>query len=764
MHSSTIHPAARVGQDAHGVRTPSRISPALSAAALLALFAAPLVLGFFGPVGDAALFHLPYQMLVGDFARAGEFLLWNPWTNGGSPDGAEPQIGAFSPIAVAAGFVGGGTTLSFTLLWLTTWCLSAAGFARLASHLGAPPLAAVALALAWSTNGAFIGHNGHTCFVHAFAFLPWMVLCIERAFERRGRGALVSAAGAGAWWGLSALAGYPGLVVVCGLILGAYTAVRMFASTGERRVALVRGTLLLCCTTAVMLLVVAPSYGAFFVEGAGYSGRTDTLPRDIASGWNASDPVQANALEPRALWTFASPFVAALAADPARGPANGPFAHTDPTSVGLDANFVVVCLAFAVLVRRGRSREHLALLGVALLFLGFALGGALPLRAWLYDLVPPTRLFRHAAFFRVGFLFALALLAAHGARELSAGRIEVRAFGRGAALLGGVFAAATALALFELELLRPATALAALAVVLPLGVGLVVWRTRFASDRATGTMSWCALALAAFALWSAGPLVYGSRERLERLDREHVAALDLGARGFDRRLLAPTIPDATAQSLLSGDLAAVADELADPVGRLFDSSNLPGKTAVLAGYTALNNALHHALARHPVLLRQAVGSQRVFFAREALHLPADAATFDAFSAASAGGDVPLVIHDGGTPPADLAAAVARARLAPLAFEVLRHTPRDLELALAEPSPEPGFLFVTERHAAGWRASVDGAPTPVLQAGFLWRAVALPAGAQRVHFHYRPFGWPWLLVVSWGTLALVAGAHVATRRE
>jgi hypothetical protein len=735
---------------------------------LLALLAAPLVLGHFGPVGDAALFHLPYQMLVGDFARAGEFLLWNPWTNGGSPDGAEPQIGAFSPIAFLAGLVGGGTTLSFTLLWLTTWCLSAAGFARLARHVGAPPLAAVALALAWSTNGAFIGHHGHTCFVHAFAFLPWMVLCIERAFERRGPAAFVAAAGCGAWWGLSALAGYPGLVVVCGLILGAYALVRMFASTSERRVALVRGVLLLCSATAVLLLVVAPSYGAFFVEGAGYSGRTDTLPRDIASGWNASDPVQANALEPRALWTFASPLVAARAAEAAHATTHGtghdPFASTDPTSVGLDANFVVVCLACAVLVRRGRSREHLALLGVALLFLGFALGGVLPLRAWLYDLVPATRLFRHAAFFRVGFLFALALLAAHGARELSAGRIDARAFGRSTALLGGAFAAATAFALFELELLRPANALAALAVVLPLGVGLVAWRTRSAGERATGTMSWCALGLAAFALWSAGPLVYGSRERLERLDREHVAALDLGARGFERRLLAPTIPDATAQSLLTGDLAAVADELADPVGRLFDSSNLPGKTAVLAGYTALNNTLHHALARHPVLLRQAVGAQRVFFAREALHLPADAATFEAWATASAGGDVPLVVHDGGAAPTDLAAAVVRARLEPLAFDVVRHTPRDLELELTEPREAAGFLYVTERHAAGWRASVDGTPTAVLQAGFLWRAVELPAGARRVHFHYQPFGWPWLLAVSWGTLALVAAAHVATRRE
>ncbi|MEZ5980116.1 MAG: hypothetical protein R3F34_18150 [Planctomycetota bacterium] len=177
----------------------STLSAILAALALL-LLEWPLVVGAASPVGDAANFQLPYEMLVGDFARAGEFLLWNPWTNGGSPDGAEPQVGAFSPIATLAGLVGGGSTTSFVLLWFATWCLSAFGFARLATHLGAPPWASFGVALAWATNGAFTGHAGHTCFVHAFAFLPWSILFLDRAFDAAGRERVRLAACAGAWW------------------------------------------------------------------------------------------------------------------------------------------------------------------------------------------------------------------------------------------------------------------------------------------------------------------------------------------------------------------------------------------------------------------------------------------------------------------------------------------------------------------------------------------------------------------------------------
>jgi hypothetical protein len=50
---------------------------------------------------------------------------------------------------------------------------------------------------------------------------------------------------------------------------------------------------------------------------------------------------------------------------------------------------------------------------------------------------------------------------------------------------------------------------------------------------------------------------------------------------------------------------------------------------------------------------------------------------------------------------------------------------------------PGVLVVLEAFEAGWRATVDGAPAPVLRANGLFRAVRLPGGRHRVRFVYRP---------------------------
>src|SRR5689334_23054483 len=52
--------------------------------------------------------YFPRFVLVADHARAGHFLRWDPWTDGGLPSFSEPQVGAFSPIVVAFGLVFGG--------------------------------------------------------------------------------------------------------------------------------------------------------------------------------------------------------------------------------------------------------------------------------------------------------------------------------------------------------------------------------------------------------------------------------------------------------------------------------------------------------------------------------------------------------------------------------------------------------------------------------------------------------------------------------
>lgn len=65
----------------------------------------------------------------------------------------------------------------------------------------------------------------------------------------------------------------------------------------------------------------------------------------------------------------------------------------------------------------------------------------------------------------------------------------------------------------------------------------------------------------------------------------------------------------------------------------------------------------------------------------------------------------------------------------------KRTPEDLALQVT--TDAPAILVVSEIYYPGWQASIDEAPTQVLEANGLLRAVVVPAGLHQIHFSYRP---------------------------
>jgi len=60
--------------------------------------------------------------------------------------------------------------------------------------------------------------------------------------------------------------------------------------------------------------------------------------------------------------------------------------------------------------------------------------------------------------------------------------------------------------------------------------------------------------------------------------------------------------------------------------------------------------------------------------------------------------------------------------------------------------------VTDRWARSWRADVNGKQATVYGGTFIFRAVQITRGQNTIRFIYHPFGFPWLVIISWGTLA------------
>lgn len=80
------------------------------------------------------------------------------------------------------------------------------------------------------------------------------------------------------------------------------------------------------------------------------------------------------------------------------------------------------------------------------------------------------------------------------------------------------------------------------------------------------------------------------------------------------------------------------------------------------------------------------------------------------------------------------------------------------------APARGFLHLADQYFPGWSATVDGRPSPILRANFLFRAVEVPAGQSLVEFRYAPAAVRVGAAISAATLLLLAVVLVVRRRR
>ncbi|HEV8674411.1 MAG TPA: hypothetical protein VGX21_10225 [Methylomirabilota bacterium] len=707
--------------------------------------------GSAGPKWDGDDFFAPYFTLVADHARAGRLLLWDPWTSGGAPDFADPQLGTFSPLTVFVGAIVGGSEAGFRAYWMLLWLTGPLGFVVLARHLGAPAWGAAVVALGFAFSGFYTGHAEHTSLLYPIAGLPFVLWRLDVALASGRRRPAVEA---GALWGLSALGAYP-LLAVLNAVFAALWAFGRWACPDSDGARPSLGTVarVMAVGGATGVLVLAPPYVGLLRETRGYSDRVGPLPREVA--------VESNALHPGALATAASPYLSVLQLP---RPNRGLWTPTDVSTASVYLGATVTALAGLALAARPAARWRWWLVGVGLAVLVYALGRHLPLRGWLYDLLPATRYFRHPGFVRVYAMVAASILALLATRDLEAAIRDPAApiWGRfvataaAAAVLAGVAYAAVVARVADPGP-TPRLATLHLALVWPGLVAVAAWLWLTARTPLLPVLvGGLALVDAALTLSLAAPTVYETgrpRRVWALLDAERSPRLDLTPHGLRRELRPPRW-----------------------IGGQPTNKNLPLKLATLENFVALANRFHRELAGRPVLAGMATGAERLWYAREvATTAPTDAA-FAAFVARSEAIGAPvLVVHPppamariadvqpGAAGPDGEAAAVARLGGAErVGAEVRRYTPDRLELAVR--CPGPGWLLVTDRWAPGWQATVNGAPAEVWGGDFVFRAVRVEAGSNEVRFTYRPVGWPALVIVSWGTLLAVGAiAGIAAGR-
>jgi hypothetical protein len=231
---------------------------------------------------------------------------------------------------------------------------------------------------------------------------------------------------------------------------------------------------------------------------------------------------------------------------------------------------------------------------------------------------------------------------------------------------------------------------------------------------------------------------------------DHVVSADLTGRGLVRR------PSTDAMDL-------------PPNG------NFLSKTPVLTSYAGMVNKFHRQYALDPILSAGALGPQRIWFAPSAVETPLSEKAFRLFAAAAKQRGRPCLVVAGrkdclGPPPTATPESLAKVA------DGLSHAPlvEPIAVALREYSPNRlifdvqaranGWLLVTDRWASGWQATVNDRDADVWLGNFIFRAVRVRGGADRIAFVYRPFGHPWLLVLSWSVLGAVGVATIVGRKK
>ena len=699
---------------------------------------------------DAYVFYTPAFSLVADHARAGRLLFWNPWLLAGSPDFADPQVGAASPIAILIGAIGGGSSQIFRIYWLIIWALGPLGLLLLARHMDVPRWVAFIVALGYAFCGFYTAHAEHTTVVYSFSFVPWFVWRFDEALRSLS---LRPAAQAGALWGLSALGGYPAIVILSGGFLFLWGLGRSCCAAEHESLELQKQSirqrlkfvlLALIVVLAIGVIVLAPTYLAFFREGLGYSERAGAMSRRAAIASTQ------NALNPGALATFASPYLTSLKI-PYRNPGMWPGSDISVADVYIGVlPFILAVLAVAY---RPRSPWRWWLLGILAFSLACAVGDRLPFRGWLYDYCPPTRYFTHPGMFRAYALFAAAILALIAGRDLTKATrssetriwkllLAISSLASIAALCSYLYVISHVANLGD-QLHRANRHLGRIwfgAVGISLLL-LLVHRTR----------KWLPMFFVILAIMDASLTIRLSQDFVFDAGRTRVLLKEVDAGHKSGLMLKDMQREFAPPAALGGDHTNV---------------NVSLRKATLFNDATMKNRFHQGFAQRPIMAGMALGRDRTWFARDVVISAPSNYAYTALINRSEELKAPvLVVH----PPSQMAKVsdinspdrretgqlTAISKLPPaekISAQVLRYTPNHLDLKVS--SPQDGWLLVTDRWAAGWHAKVNGNPAEIFGGNFVFRAVRIRAGENTIEFFYSQRLYAVLVFLSWATLVTV----------
>jgi hypothetical protein len=761
--------------------------------------------------GDLAALLYPTYHFAAQALKSGTLPLWNPYLWGGAPFAADIQASFFYPVNLLYFGLAPEITYRGVMLLAVfhIWLAGAGMYLFLKGLLPARPLIVAAPwlpgapallgALAFMFSDYFIVHFGNLNLIAQAAWLPFIFLFYHRSLAERRPGLAVWA---GIFLAVAASAGHiqPVLFIVLALgwdllyHLGAEWAGRRAGEAGHGRsawplVATLAVTLAVGLGLAACVLLPAYEMTGYtlradydYAQASRYSLAPAQLVGLAVPGFFGRDPAVHWGLWDRVEVGYAGVLtlllgVFALLSHPHPRPLS-PIAQGEVSSKNLEAGFKVPPSPQPS-PSEGEGADREALVGMqyrfaslAILGLLLAMGGYAALHGWLYWLVPGLGSMRAPARSVFVLDFGLAALAALGLNALlyAPGEALDRALARllraAPWVIGAVILFALPLAFYAVitsqdkdPVIFARVSAAANGLVFFTGL-LVAGTALFYLRRREGThpaiVGALAVGLLFFDLASLGSNVDVGRDDPTR-NFDHPAALqflksDASLYRIDTRT---NVWDAWQPntSLLNGlfDVGGLENPLSladydrywagipSRSSSLYDFLNAKYVIAakdvtldwdkfapVFDGDPAVAIYLNRRALPRALIVHQAIAARDHEAAFAALHVPGfDPAT--------------TVVIEGGE-PLDVTTPSGAATIGLAAFGLN-------EIRLDVDTPADAYLVLSEVWYPGWRATVDGQPSPVLRANYAFRAVRLGPGQHQVQLTFSPDSWTAGLAVS-----------------
>ncbi len=757
-----------------------------------------LVLLFFYPITFGKVFLTPDSVAPAGFAKIAFaalqnqhiYPLWNPYHFLGMPSfGSLAFVPYVYPPDVVFGFLN--RTLHFPdLTWLLAhYLLLGISMLALLRALGAAPEGALlgAFAFALTPNLVAVGVFGHGSQIMTAAYLPLLLLLLDR-FVRRG--SPVALAGFAVAAALQLLRGHVQIVFYSWLALGGYAlflAVTGFRegrrAEGWRALGGLAGGLLLAFGMSAFLYLPTHEYSKLSVRGAGEGGGAGL---DYATAWS---------FHPSEILTFAVPSMFGFGG----GTYWGRMPFTDyPNYMG------IIPLALAIYgALRWRGRVRWYFVAIALLSLLISFGKHFrPLYSLLYYHLPFFNKFRVPVMILVLVQFATGALAAFGLTAALSRAAPPK--GKGAADPGAPWARAAALA--ALGGIAAVVLLHALAS--PLETAAIHSRPNFSAESARQALDLASLdAVKSGILLALGflAIAFARRGRLSRVGAAAailaLTALDLWV--IDRKIMDPQVGTPQEYEEYFKETPEVTFLKSDST--LFRVLPIQWNDSRLAAYGIASVLGYHPAK--PKLYQALADTAGIMSSPKMLQfLNVKYALADGYVTKGTPGFT--LRHDGDTKVYEIDGWLPRAyvvhRLKPVrddvvalamirtgnfepASEALWTEPDPLP-AMAEPgvpdsvhvirysfneaeflvsTAAPGLLVIADQFDPDWHAAIDGAPAMIHRVDYLMRGVLIQPGVHRVRFRYEPRALAAgirISIVSLGLTLALAGAGLVLRRR